>query len=140
MPRDTYNVFLVDDSEDDRFFVRRILQKTRFTIIGEARDGSEAVEYLSKIHKSPGEGKGKPPDLLMLDLKMPGMTGYDLLEWLKSHPLPEMMVVVLSGSFLPEDIIRCHALGAHAYYKKTTIKDEQAQMLSQLEEILSQRN
>lgn len=140
MDRESYNVLLVDDSEDDRFFIRRALQKSRLAIIWEAQNGDEALAYLTGQQKFKDRNRYPLPDILMVDLKMPGKTGYDLLEWLKTQTLPEMMIVILSGSFLPEDIARCLALGAHAYYKKTSDKEEQLVMLRKIEETLAQRN
>lgn len=140
MHRESYNVLLIDDSEDDRFFIRRALQKSKLTIIWEAQDGEEALAYLTGQKEFKDRNRHPLPDILMIDLKMPGKTGYDLLEWLKTQTMPEMMIIILSGSFLPEDIARCRALGAHAYYKKTSDKEEQLVMLRKIEEALEQRN
>lgn len=80
-----------------------------------ARDGEEAIEYLRA-----GVDRGdRVPDLLLLDLKLPRMTGIEVLEWVRSQaglePLP---VVVLTTSAAPRDRERTHALGANAYVVK----------------------
>lgn len=141
MQREKYKVLLVDDSEDDRFFMRRALHRNpKLTVSWEAHDGVEALAYLKGQDQFKDRKKYPLPDLLMVDLKMPRKTGYDLLQWLQSQPFPQMMVAVISGSFLPEDIDRCFSLGVHAYYKKSAIKEEQEVMLREIEEALAKRH
>lgn len=83
------------------------------------RDGQEAVEYLS--------GKGgysdrllhPLPSLIVLDLKMPKMTGFDVLAWLGSQPrLQHIPAVILSSSSYPQDMRQATLLGARDYYVK----------------------
>lgn len=137
MSQNKYTVVLVDDSEDDRLFMRMILERSsKLVVVGEARDGQEAMDYLK------GEGvfedrKTHPfPDVLLLDLKMPRKNGYDVLEWLKTQSLKNLTVVVISGSWLAEDVAKSMALGAHGYFKKTSVKEEQESMVSGIENLL----
>jgi DNA-binding response OmpR family regulator len=58
------------------------------------------------------------PDLLVLDIKMPRMTGLQVLEWLQTQHFPEMRVVVLSGSNLERDRVVATRLNADAYMIK----------------------
>ena len=83
------------------------------------RDGQEAVEYLS--------GKGgysdrllhPLPSLIVLDLKMPKMTGFDVLAWLGSQPgLQHIPAVILSSSSYPQDMRQATLLGARDFYVK----------------------
>src|SRR5882762_6033411 len=116
MGKDTYTVLLVDDSQDDRFFIRKVLaQSSKFVIIAEARDGQEAIDYL--------QGNREIPDLMLLDLKMPRKNGFDVLLWIQAANLGNLTVAVMSGSWLAEDITQSTALGAHAYFKKVSSKD-----------------
>ena len=55
---------------------------------------------------------------MLLDLKMPRMNGFDVLRWLRLQNLKELMVIVVSTSFLREDIQTAKALGAHDYVVK----------------------
>ena len=137
MSQNKYTVVLVDDSEDDRLFMRMILERSsKLVVVGEARDGQEAMDYLK------GEGvfenrKTYPfPDVLLLDLKMPRKNGYDVLEWLQTQSLKNLTVVVISGSWLAEDVAKSMALGAHGYFKKTSVKEEQEGMVSGIENLL----
>lgn len=84
-------------------------------------DGSEAMQYL--------EGKGKfaniphhpHPDVVLLDLKMPRINGFEFLEWLRTKApvhLRFIPVVVMSSSALREDVDRAYSLGANSYLVK----------------------
>ena len=132
MNKSACKVLIVDDSPDDRFFLRMLLGRhAQFVIVGEARDGQEAIEWLSTSANS--------PDLVILDLKMPGKDGFDVLQWIRNQSLGNLTVAVMSGSWLQEDINRSISLGAHAYFKKTSLKEEQGKMISDLEKLLYER-
>jgi CheY-like chemotaxis protein len=125
-----YKVLLVDDSADDRFFMRLAIERSQnFSVVAEASDGEEAIEFL----RNPANW----PDVVLLDLKMPRKNGFEVLEWIRSQNLPNLKVAILSGAWLQEDIDRGRGLGALAYFKKAALKDEQAKMLSTIEELLS---
>ena len=111
---------IVDDSEDDRFFLERELKKAlpRCSIVGLVRDGEAAVEYLSGAGLFADRGFFPLPDVMLLDLKMPRMNGFDVLRWLRLQNLKELIVIVVSSSFLRNDIQTAKALGAHDYVVK----------------------
>ena len=96
--------------------LRRAFQKAGLshTII-HVRDGEEAVNYLASV----GANANPAPSLVVLDLKMPRLDGFDVLEWLRNRPerLP-MSVVVFSSSGLPKDKEKAEMLGAHDYLVK----------------------
>jgi CheY-like chemotaxis protein len=74
------------------------------------------------------------PNLLLLDLKLPRVTGFEVLEWLRSHPdLRHMLVVVFSSSDQPEDINRAYALGANSYVVKPLDPDELVRVVERLQ-------
>ena len=130
-----FKVLLVDDSPDDRFFIQRVLERSpKFVVVGEARDGLEAIDYL--------QGGGDRPDLMLLDLKMPRKTGFEVLQWRQTQGerLEKLTVAVMSGSQLTEDVNRSLELGAHVYFKKSSDKKEQDDMLIELEKLLQERN
>ena len=134
-------VLIVDDSEDDRFFLRRMLKDSaRLRLVWEATDGEEALDYLKGAGEFSDRGLHPFPDVVILDLKMAGKNGYDILEWLRTQSFPDMVLVVSSGSFLPDDISRCQALGVDAYYRKTSLKKEQAEMIRKIEGLLTERS
>ncbi len=101
-------ILVAEDDETDRFLISRAFGKSEFrSSIVFACDGQEAVDHLESL------GPGTRPRLLLLDLKMPRMDGFDVLEWLRSHPERRPgRVVVLSSSVDPRDAQRSGLLGA----------------------------
>lgn len=135
-----YRAFLADDSEDDRFFLKKILvRSSNIQVIGEARDGQETLEYLKGEGFFSDREKYPFPDLLLLDIKMPRKNGYDVLQWIQAQPSSPLTVVMVSGSWLAEDIAKSLALGAHGYFKKTSIRAEQDEMLAGIEALLEKQ-
>jgi CheY-like chemotaxis protein len=113
---DPLNLLLVEDSEDDAYFFQRTVRKSELNCtIRHERDGSRAVEFLNEVIA----GSCGLPDLIFLDLKMPRMNGFEVLEWIRnrcfSNPMP---VIVLSGSFEVQDQTRARELGASDYMVK----------------------
>ena len=120
-------VLVADDDENDVLFLRRAFQKAGLshTII-HARNGQEAISCLT----STGAARLWLPDLLLLDLKMPLVDGFDVLGWLRvissslqqwgPRPVP---VVVLSSSSLPQDKEKAKDLGARDYLMKPVNSD-----------------
>jgi len=140
MSRDKYKVLLVDDSPDDRFFIRIVLERSsKFIVVGEARDGQEAMDYLKGEGDFSDDHAFPSPDIVLLDLKMPGKNGFDVLQWIQGQNLGNLTVAVMSGSWLAEDIAKSSALGAHAYFKKTSLKEEQEKMICDIEKLLHER-
>jgi CheY-like chemotaxis protein len=137
IPELKHAVLLIDDSEDDRLFMRRALhQNRRLTVVGEVCDGEEAVAYLGGEGVYANRAEHPFPDVLLLDLKMPRKTGFEVLEWLQTQAFQDLMVIVVSGSFLREDVDRSTALGAHAHFKKSALKEEYAAMVREIETLL----
>lgn len=140
MNGDIFKVLLVDDSSDDRFFLRIALKRSqRLAVIGELQDGDESMAYLKGEGKFGNRLQYPLPDIMLIDLKMPGKTGFDVLEWLLTENMRNLTVAVMSGSWLSEDISKSMALGAHAYFKKTSEKEEQLKMVSEIEILLEKR-
>lgn len=113
-------VLLAEDSEDDAFFFRWILQKSDLEChLVRAEDGAQAIKVLELAAEADGRRRFNCPDLVFLDLKMPSVSGFEVLEWIQAHPfVPPLEVVVLSGSEHANDIERALALGASGYHVK----------------------
>jgi CheY-like chemotaxis protein len=132
-----FSVLLVDDSDDDRLFMRRALSKhAGFVLVGELCDGEAAIAWLAGQGEFGNREKFPFPDLVLLDLKLPRKTGHEVLEWIQSQKLEKLRVVVLSGSCLPEDITRSRELGADAYFEKEAQAEEQQAMIAAMEKLL----
>jgi CheY-like chemotaxis protein len=100
-------VFICDDSDQYRYLLRTVLNDAGATIVGEACDGRECLQ------KAPDAD----PTLVLLDLHMPAMTGWEVLPWLR-RKLPDAMIVILSTLSAPGLEQRALWMGADAYITK----------------------
>lgn len=107
----TPEVLLVEDSEDDVLFVRRAFRGVgREVRLRVAPDGEAALAALEAE---------RPPDLVLLDLKLPRLGGLEVLRWLRARPGGAFVpVVVLTASHEPGDVRGAYALGANSYLVK----------------------
>ena len=112
-------ILVVDDSEADVSILNRAIMKAGIdSRVLSLRDGQEAVDYLSD-ESSFNERTHPMPELMLLDLKMPKMDGFDVLLWLQKHPrLKRLPVMVLSSSQQEIDVDRAYDLGANCYVLK----------------------
>jgi len=108
-------ILLAEDSDDDAYFFQRAFGRAALSCqLLRANNGKAAVELLGESRCS-----GTTPLLIFLDLKMPVMSGFDVLQWLKSSGLSPMpTVIVLSGSNDHADRSRAFSLGAADYLVK----------------------
>ena len=106
-------ILIAEDDPNDAFMLRRAFDRAGIANpLVFVADGVEAVDYLSG--RGPDDGAaGPPPAVMLLDLKMPRRSGFEVLEWLRAQPgLGTLPVVVLTGSNEPKDIARAYELGA----------------------------
>lgn len=113
-------ILLADDDPDDLFFALRLIKRTGTKHpIMTFDDGSAVVDFLSRAWLSHSAERHLLPRLLFLDLKMVGLGGFAFLEWARQHAeLAALNVIVLSGSDVPEDVVRAKQLGAKRYLAK----------------------
>lgn len=113
-------LLIAEDSPDDTFFLHRAIEKTGVLVTPRfVTDGEEAVEYLAGENRFANREEYPMPTLVILDIKMPGKTGFEVLRWLKSQDsLRKTPVVILSSSDHDEDIEQAYLLGANAYMIK----------------------
>jgi CheY-like chemotaxis protein len=130
-------ILLAEDNENDALLVRVALQKAavlRPLVI--ARDGQEAIDYLAGQAPYADRARYPLPALLLLDLKMPRVNGFQVLAWLQERPdLAALPVVVLSSSAIESDIARARQLGADDY----RVKPPDFQALVKIVQELSRR-
>jgi CheY-like chemotaxis protein len=121
-------ILLVEDDPNDAIIARQALSKAGITHkIVHLRDGEEAIHYLGGEPPFNDRTKSPLPALVLLDLKMPKYSGFDVLTWLQSRPeLAKVPVVVLTGSIYAEDRRRAHNLGAIGYEIKPVDSTELA--------------
>jgi len=108
-------ILLVEDSDDDAFFFERELKKSEVSCsLHHVVNGVGAVEFLQNASKN-----GELPHTMFLDLKMPVLNGFDVLEWMRTQTFAvPIQVIVLSGSDHEEDKERAAQLGAAEYLVK----------------------
>ena len=84
-----------------------------------ARDGQEVLDYLSGNPPFNNPVEYPLPNLLLLDLCLPRRNGFEVLQWVRSHPnLNQLLVVVLSSTDEPAEVRRTHEMGANAFLVK----------------------
>jgi CheY-like chemotaxis protein len=113
-------ILLVEDSSDDVFFFRRAVHKSGLSAVTHvAADGVEALDYLLTKGRFADAAAYPPADIMFLDLKLPHVNGFEVLEWMRRHAeCPRTPVVVLSSSSQPEDQERAESLGAALFLTK----------------------
>jgi CheY-like chemotaxis protein len=114
------SILLAEDFEDDARSLVDVLKASGIqNPIIRVGDGDEALAYL-KGEGLYGNRQNFPlPGLLLLDLKMPRVDGFQVLEWIQTQPeLKNMLVVVLSGHNDLKDVKHAYALGAHTFLIK----------------------
>ncbi len=113
-------ILLAEDDPNDVLLIQRAFGKVGLgQVLKVVRDGEEAVNYLSGHGPYADREQFPMPYLLLLDLKMPGMDGFEVLQWVREHPtLKRLLVVVLTSSSLQADVDRAYELGANSYLVK----------------------
>lgn len=124
-------VLLVEDSPDDAYFFRRELGKLGGNYaFRHVADGQAAVELINEAYNT----RSSMPAAIFLDLKMPVMNGFEVLEWVKQQPwATNLNVTVLSGSDQQGDVDRAQKLGAAGYLVKPVTSSDLNQILQRLQ-------
>jgi len=117
-----FPVLLVEDNPDDAFFVKRAFASAGLNHpLFFVEDGAQAIEYLCGKGKYADRKVFPVPGLIIADLKMPRVTGFDLIKWMRGDGYTKVIpVIVMSTSALPQDVNRAYELGANAYMVKPT--------------------
>lgn len=124
-------ILYVEDDKDDVFFMQRAFREA-----GVASElivlpsGQQAIDYLAGSGKFAGHEKHPMPCLVLLDLNMPGKSGFDVLKWIRAQPaISALPVVVLTSSKHDGDIQRAYQHGANAYLLKPALPEKLAEVL-----------
>ena len=114
------SVLLVEDNEDDVFFVRRACQRTGIPhALRVVTDGDQAIDYLAGKGGFADRTRHPLPDLVFLDIKLPKRDGHYVLKWIRSHAaFKTLPVVMLTSSSADSDVARAYELGVTSYLRK----------------------
>lgn len=112
-------ILLVEDNEDDIILIQMALRRAGVTAPFQiAQDGAEALRYLS-AHGDDWFASVDRPLLLLLDLKMPGIDGFEVLWWVRNQPrFDSLAIIVLTASLARRDLNKAFQLGADAFLIK----------------------
>jgi two-component system, response regulator len=108
-------ILVVEDSPDDEALMMRALGQGRAGPVTVARDGAEALEYLLPVD----EVERPVPDVVLLDLHLPRVKGFEVLRRIRAEARTRHVpVVILTSSFEQEDVARGYELGANSFVGK----------------------
>ena len=127
-----YTILLVEDDENDAMLLRMAFERNGIANpVQWARDGLEAVAYLNGDGIYADRVKYPFPEVLLVDLKMPRMTGLELLAWINEHPEFKVIpTIVMTSSKQELDIESAYRLGANTYMTKPIAFDDLAKMVN----------
>ncbi len=124
-------ILIAEDSEDDAFFLERAFRKIGLkNPVQILTDGAEVLDYLKGQGNYENRAEYPFPSVMFIDLKMPRVNGFEVLQWLMDHPDCKVIpTMVFSSSEQPEDVERSYQLGANAYFVKPNTAEQLADLL-----------
>ncbi len=127
-------ILLVEDNADDELLTLRALKKNNIrNEVVVARDGSEALDYLFGTGIYAGRDLRLMPQIVLLDLKLPKVDGFEVLSRVRSSETTKLLpVVILTTSNEDQDRIRGYGLGANSFVRKPVEFDKFIEAVRQL--------
>lgn len=126
-----FAILYVEDEENDAHFLKRAFRVAG--INNELRivtDGQQAIDYLTGEKQFRDRCEFPLPGLVLLDLKMPYRSGFDVLKWVRSNPVfKNLIIVIYTSSNQPRDITMAYDLGANGYLVKQGNPDQLASIV-----------
>ena len=132
-PGDPIRILLIDDDlEDVRLMKEALLESKIYINMESVRDGAEGLAYLRREGQY---SQARRPDLILLDLNMPGKHGREVLAEIKTDPgLRRIPVVILTTSNADQDVLQTYDLGANAYVIKPVDLEQLIAIVHKLED------
>lgn len=127
-------ILFAEDSEDDAMLTMRALKKSGVdNKLHHVKDGAEALDFMYCRGVYASRNIQEYPKLILLDLKMPKVSGMEVLEKIKSDPnIKSIPVVILTSSQEDPDIKKCYDLGANSYIVKPVDSDKFFQSIKEV--------
>lgn len=134
-------ILYVEDEENDVMFMRHAWKKAGLlNPLQVVTDGEQAMHHLAGEGKYANREEYPMPFLVLLDLKLPKVSGLELIKWIREQPaIHTLQVVILTSSNQPVDIHAAHALRANAYLIKPPDAEGLAQMAASLKDFWMSR-
>jgi CheY-like chemotaxis protein len=127
-------ILIVEDNEDHLLLLRHALNKAG--IVDPVRavpTGEDAIAYLEGTGRFSDWHTFPLPSLVLLDLKLPGISGFDVLKWIRQHPgLKKLRVAMLTSSDLAQEVNLAYELGANMFLTKPVDLDRLVEMMKVL--------
>jgi CheY-like chemotaxis protein len=116
------SLLYIEDEENDVFFMKMAFERTGLAhTLHSVSNGKEAIAYLAGHGPYSDRSRYPLPAVILLDLNLPLISGFEVLQWLRQQPhLERLPVVVFSSSGRPEDMKKAQELGANDYLLKPT--------------------
>jgi CheY-like chemotaxis protein len=113
-------ILIAEDDNNDFLLIQRAFEKAQIKQpVRFVKDGAEAIAYLKGEGEFSDRKQNPLPAVLLLDLKMPRMDGFEVLNWLRSQPgLKTLPVIVLTTSQDMKDLNKAYQLGANSFLVK----------------------
>jgi CheY-like chemotaxis protein len=129
------HILHVDDDADDLLLFEHACRKAGLSCqLHAVSDGEEAITYLQGANHFSDRQKYPLPSLILLDLKMPRVNGFDVLAWLRQEEKCRLLpVIVLSSSNHEADVKRAYSLGANSYLVKPVAFDSLVELVQAIE-------
>jgi CheY-like chemotaxis protein len=130
-------ILLVEDNEEDAFLLRRALRMEKIDCaLQVAEDGQEAIEYLGATGKYSDRAQYPFPNLVLLDLKLPYVHGFEVLAWVATQPsCKDLKIIILTSSGEERDRDKADQFGIKSYFTKPPSKELMALVAKTLQEI-----
>lgn len=132
-------VLYAEDDENDAFFMERAFSKLgKKGALRMVSNGQRAVEYMSGAGSFADRGIFPLPSLLLLDIKMPEMTGLETLAWVRqAREFDCVPVVILTSSTQPADLAFCAQNGANGYFVKPSDAEQLSGLIQRILDVIA---
>lgn len=135
----TWTVLNVDDSADDIFLLEGACRSVKASFrLQSVRDGDKALAYLAGSGIYSDRNTYPFPDWVLLDLKLPKKSGFEILAWIRDQPgLQQLPVTIFSSSMFQQDVHRAYQLGANGFLEKQTSLARLQNLITAIEAMLA---
>lgn len=114
-------ILVVDDNEDDVILLKHALRNAGVVNpLQSVNNGSDAIAYLCGDGPYADRERFPYPSLLLLDLHLPLQSGFEVLDWLRRNPQPDLKAIVCTGTATPAEVEKAYKLGAEEVLQKTS--------------------